>query len=158
MSNQLDTRELAERLDELSELRDAVETAESELDDARNALSDAESKEEVDEKEVEEALTNFNTAKSAFVEAQSEFGSDEKAELDELEELESEIPEFRDGTQMISVDDFTEAMQEMLEDVGELPKNLPSYIVIDWEATADNLKADYTEVTYQGESYLVRST
>jgi hypothetical protein len=43
-----------------------------------------------------------------------------------------------------------------LEDVGDLPRGIPSYIVIDWAATADNLKVDYTEVDFDGVTYLVR--
>jgi hypothetical protein len=33
---------------------------------------------------------------------------------------------------------------------------LPDWIVIDWDATADNLKVDYTEVEFDGVTYLVR--
>lgn len=45
----------------------------------------------------------------------------------------------------------------MLNDIGDIPKNIPHYVEIDWEKTADNVRVDYTEVRYQGEDYLVRS-
>jgi len=41
-----------------------------------------------------------------------------------------------------SDEDFT---QELLEDTGGLPKDLPAYIHIDWESTARDIMMDYTE-------------
>ena len=38
--------------------------------------------------------------------------------------------------------DFT---QQLLEDCGDRPKDLPNYIVIDWEATARQIMWDYSE-------------
>jgi antirestriction protein len=35
--------------------------------------------------------------------------------------------------------------QQLLEDCGEIPKDLPSYVVIDWEATARQIMWDYSE-------------
>lgn len=35
---------------------------------------------------------------------------------------------------------------ELTESVGDIPRDLPSYIVIDWEATARNIMFDYFEV------------
>lgn len=51
---------------------------------------------------------------------------------------------------------FTDYAKEMLEDCGELPRDLPSYIAIDWEETADNLKVDYAEIELGGSTYLYR--
>ena len=57
---------------------------------------------------------------------------------------------------MIRESHWKEYAQELAEDIGGMPKDLPSWVVIDWEATADNLKADYSEVDYDGITYLVR--
>jgi antirestriction protein len=35
---------------------------------------------------------------------------------------------------------------QLLEDCGDIPKDMPSYIVIDWEATARNIMFDFYEV------------
>jgi len=51
---------------------------------------------------------------------------------------------------------FATAMQELCEDIGALPKDLPCYIVIDWEATARNLRVDYTSVEFDGVTYWYR--
>lgn len=36
-------------------------------------------------------------------------------------------------------------VQDLLEDVGDLPEDLPFYILIDWEGTARDVMMDYTE-------------
>jgi len=36
-------------------------------------------------------------------------------------------------------------VQELLEETGDLPKDLPLYIHIDWEGTARDIMMDYTE-------------
>lgn len=41
----------------------------------------------------------------------------------------------------------------MLVDIGYLPKDLPSWIEIDWNATAYNVRQDYDSVEYQGDTY-----
>mgnify|MGYP001216235134 CR=1 FL=1 len=51
---------------------------------------------------------------------------------------------------------FTDYVQEMLEDCGEIPRDLPHYIHIDWERTARDVKVDYGSVTVDGVEYLYR--
>lgn len=62
---------------------------------------------------------------------------------------------FQDGVQLIAMEDFPEYIQELLEDTGDVPK-LPWYVEVDWAATADHLRVDYTEVEFQGTTYLFR--
>lgn len=51
---------------------------------------------------------------------------------------------------------FPDYVQELLEDCGEIPRDLPHYIHIDWEATARDVKVDYGSVTVDGVEYLYR--
>lgn len=51
---------------------------------------------------------------------------------------------------------FVEAMRDLVEDIGDLPKGAPAYLVIDWEATAENLRADYSSVEFDGVEYWYR--
>jgi hypothetical protein len=51
---------------------------------------------------------------------------------------------------------FTEYTREMLEDCGTIPRNMPSYLAIDWDATADNIKTDYTCTDIAGVTYWYR--
>lgn len=51
---------------------------------------------------------------------------------------------------------FTEAMRELCEESGDLPNGIPSYLEIDWEATARNLQVDYTSTEFHGITYWYR--
>ena len=86
---------------------------------------------------------------------------DEIEEITDIEKLEDEVNDyagdnFEDGVYLIVEDDFEDFVEQDLEDCGYIPKDFPTWIEIDWEATANNVKVDYTEVTYQGSSYLGR--
>lgn len=51
---------------------------------------------------------------------------------------------------------FTEYAEELIKDCEGLPRDIPSYIEIDWEATADNIKVDYSTVDIDGTEYFYR--
>lgn len=58
------------------------------------------------------------------------------------------------GGALIHEDYFEQYMDDMLEDCGDIPKNLPSYLTI--TVDYDALKQDYTEVDFDGETYYIR--
>ena len=51
---------------------------------------------------------------------------------------------------------FVEYVQDLLDDCGELPRDLPHYIEIDWRATARNIQTDYSSVDVDGRTYWYR--
>lgn len=51
---------------------------------------------------------------------------------------------------------FVDAMKEMVEEIGDMPDGFPSYIEIDWDKTAENLRADYTSVDFDDVEYWYR--
>jgi len=51
---------------------------------------------------------------------------------------------------------FTEYAREMLEDCGLVPREFPNYIEIDWDATARNVRGDYTRTDIAGVTYWYR--
>lgn len=57
---------------------------------------------------------------------------------------------------MIAEHYFTEYAEELLKDCGDLPQEIPHYIEIDWEATADNIKVDYSAIEIDGTTYYFR--
>jgi len=73
-----------------------------------------------------------------------------------IDECESNSCDWSYGETLIPEDEFVEYVQQLCEDIGDVPRDIPDYLVIDWEATADNIKADYAEVEYKGEVYLIR--
>ena len=83
---------------------------------------------------------------------------DEIAEIGEIDVLEDEISsrEFDYGLYLIEDNDWEDYVQELLEDCGYIPRDFPSWIEIDWNATAKNVKEDYSEVEFQGKTYFYR--
>ena len=86
-------------------------------------------------------------------------------ELTALEALLSELAGYGgdhqwEGTwyplDLIHEDSFVEAMRELVSDIGDLPENVPSYLAIDWDATAKNLRVDYSSVEFDGATYWYR--
>ena len=51
---------------------------------------------------------------------------------------------------------FVVYARELLEDCGTIPKDLPHWVHIDWEATASEMLADYSEVSIKGRTYFYR--
>lgn len=83
-------------------------------------------------------------------------------ELEKLQEFIGECEnynsDFPHGTTLIPESEFEDYAQDLVKDIGDLPQNLPAYLVIDWAATAENLKVDYTEVEYEGTTYFILNT
>lgn len=57
---------------------------------------------------------------------------------------------------LIREDYFEEYCEELVSDIGDLPREIPSYIEIDWKATAENIKVDYFSVDFDGVTYWTR--
>ena len=92
-----------------------------------------------------------------YVESWAEDWEDDLEKIEAIDTLEREVgSEFEYGVTLIPFKDFTDYVKELLVDCGDLPSNIPSYISIDWEDTADNIKVDYSEVEYLGTDYLFR--
>ena len=137
--NTLDTRDLAERREALKQ-----EILDSFLENFPHYEEMTESFEDIRFEEEE-------------IESWKEYFEDELKEIEEIDSIEVELgSEFEYGVTLVDVDDWEEYVEELLEDIGYIPKDFPSWIEIDWGATADNVKEDYTEVDYQGNSYLGR--
>lgn len=139
----LDTRDLYKRKCELEELKEALENAREE----RNDIGDSpmSTQDEID------------AANQAVQDGEADFGEDEQQELSEIEELERKVSDFMLGETMIPVDDFKEYAQQFADDIGAIDRNATWPLnCINWDQAADELAMDYSEVTYQGESYYVR--
>jgi antirestriction protein len=84
---------------------------------------------------------------------------DEIVTITDIEKLEDEVgSEFDYGVTLIDEDDFEEYCEELVSDIGDLPRDLPSYISnnIDWSGVADDLRVDYSAVNFRGTTYLFR--
>jgi len=85
---------------------------------------------------------------------------EEAAELALLESFQEEAEGYADdwhhGVTLIRDDDFVRFTRDLLKDHGTIPRDLPWYVVIDWEATAKHIRADYTAVDLDGVTYWIR--
>lgn len=86
---------------------------------------------------------------------------DEGEELDKLLALQHEAEPYSEdwkyGSTLISDDYFEEYAEEFAYDIGAISREADWPIShIDWKAAADELKQDYTEVDFDGNSYWVR--
>ena len=176
----IDSRDIIARITELeddlesahdSDVLSRIETLEEELRTTHEAeIEDAEGVEDVvveadfdkwlsnstDPYAIElnelKALTDFDT----WLEQNEDDDAEELKALRSLaEEAENYAEDWRHGATIIRESYFEEYCEELCKDIGDLPKEIPHYIVIDWKATASNIRVDYSEVDYGGVTYLV---
>ncbi len=86
---------------------------------------------------------------------------DQKEELADLREFQEKCSNYSPdwehyGAYAIHEYNWVEYVREMIEDGGDIPRDLPSYIAIDWQETADNIAVDYTQIELDGKTYYVR--
>jgi hypothetical protein len=106
----------------------------------------------IDSRDVEERISELEEIENP--------SSEEYEELQQLKALASEgeqyAPDWTYGATLVRDSYFTDYARELLEDCGDLPRDLPHYIAIDWDATARNIRVDYTPVEFDGITYWVR--
>ena len=135
-SDVLDSRELDDRLEYLTSIKDVRADW---MESKREAMSD----EEIDELENNEP---------------EEFDDAMKEELESLEEAKNYISEWRDGNTLINMEHWAQYCKELVRDMDVLPKELPSYIEnnIDWKGVADDLSNDYSTIDIMGNTFYYR--
>ena len=87
-------------------------------------------------------------------------------ELEALRKLATEAEGYGDwhhGETLIRESYFTDYIEQLIDDCYELPKEITSgvwpyrHITIDFKAAAEEAKADYMEVDFDGVTYLMRA-
>ena len=134
-----DTRDLAEKRDELKQ-----EILDSFLENFPHYEEMTESFEDIlfEEEEIESWKQDWQ---------------EEINQITCIDEVEDEIgSEFDFGVTLIPEDDFTDYVEDLLKGYGYISDGFPSWIEVDWEATAENVKQDYSELEYEGETYFYR--
>lgn len=139
----LDVRDLIERIEELREERNEYVANEHGIPEEESPswgeVAEANSKAEDKYNETDEGIELKNL--EDFLEDFKGYGGDEKWEGDWYPVI------------LIQDDYFTKYTKELLDDVGYIPKDFPSWIKIDWEETAENVKEDYTSGQFDGVTY-----
>jgi hypothetical protein len=160
----IDSRDVEELIDDLQDEQDSL------VDEYTEARDEAE-----DDDEAEGVTERLSAAINALADywdvapeevddcvaalANEADGFNGNEELHKLKAFRSELEGYCDwthGETLIRETYFVEYVQELVSDTGDMPREIPSYIAIDWERTANNLKIDYTEGDFDGVTYLVR--
>ena len=84
---------------------------------------------------------------------------DDQEELDALYALQDKaecLDGWEHGETFIRDDYFSDYVEELLKEVGYIPDNLPEWIIIDWQETADTTHAAYTVFELMGTPYRPR--
>lgn len=120
---------------------------------------------QIDVRDIIARFEDIEDALSDDAETAESFDEDDKAEAKQLQDILEELCGNGGDEQwrgdwypvgLIRDSYFTDAMKDLVQDIGDLPKDIPKYLEIDWEATADNLRADYTAIEIDGETYWCR--
>lgn len=121
----------------------------------------------IDVRDVIARVEELRSAIEAYAEKMTDWqeNADNTEELEQLESLLSELAgnggdEKWEGqwypVTLIRDSHFEDYARELVEEIGDLPKGLPTYIEVDWEATARNVRMDYSPVEFDGVTYWYR--
>ena len=154
----LDSRDIIERIEELEGDRAALE---EDVENAEAALADyIENSDDEDAETSTDALAlavALDEARKALAEWDESGDAEELKTLKDFAEDLEGYGDWEHGETLIRKSYFVEYVEDLLKDCGDLPKDIPWYICIDWEATARNIKIDYTEASFDGVTYYMRA-
>lgn len=168
----IDSRDVIARIDylkgELADLTQEVENARAALEESQEARerlpcegdgqapnSASSADYELAEK-ADECAAELTAAQTALKDWHDSSEGEELLALLELADEGETCGDWHHGATLIHEDYFTDYCVQLVQDIGDLPHNIPGYLVIDWEATADNLRQDYTSIDFGGVTYFVR--
>ena len=162
----LDSRDIQEEIDNIEGLKNNyesdLESLNDELNDLERELYDIVNDEDYEDKQcdIDNKLEEIAEKENEIQECELEYNrhSEELAELEALkDEIESNSDEgFEYGIQLIHESDIDDYLNDMLIDCGYIPKDMPSWVEIDWDATYGNMKEDYNEIELNGNTFYVR--
>jgi hypothetical protein len=174
-SDTIDSRDVIERLEELesevADLNSDIERAQTALDAAQTALDaaqtafDAARDDEAVQTALEDAQDTRDHARHGLDSSKialDEWKSDRQDELDALRALakegEAECSDWSHGETLIHEGYFVEYAKQFADDIGAIDRNAKWPLNhIDWDAAADELRGDYCELDFDGETYLARA-
>jgi hypothetical protein len=139
---------------DIIDVRDVIARVEELREELESLKSDAEFHEENDGKQ---------SHRAALAKLDAWPTSEEGEELAKLEELLSELCGYGGDEQwegnwypvtLLNEDYFEEAMDNDMEELGYIPKNLPPFLTI--TVDYDVLKQDYSSVEFEGNTYYYR--
>lgn len=125
----------------------------------------------IDSRDVIARIEELETDIAVCEEAAAESGDDPSAHEADYPEWREELAALKSlaeegsncsvdwvhGETLIRESYWVDYCEELCKDIGDMPRDIPHYIEIDWEKTADNIAADYSTVDFDGVTYYIRS-
>lgn len=131
--------------DEYVDVRDIAES----IREAGAVLEDADAA-EYEREEAFEALREYIKTYTEIA-----YPVEDVTEWEDLAAAWEKIGDERD-TNLIRADKFEDYVMDMATDIGAIDPEQASWIVIDWTATANTVRIDYSEYDLAGTAYLLR--
>lgn len=148
----IDSRDVESRIDDLQSEQEALKEA---VDEAKENLEALVAEDDQDKSQ---------SAQELVEQAEDALGvweSENLGELNELKALKDEVfdcvGEWSSGVAIINEDYWEDYVRKLVSNIGDMPRNIPSYIEIDWGKTAENVAQDYITVGYGGKTFYVRN-
>jgi hypothetical protein len=94
------------------------------------------------------------------LETQEEIEPSQQEHFEKVQAFAKELEgysDFHHGEAIICEEYFTTYTKELVSACGYLPQELPWWIVVDWDRTAEHVKMDYISVSYEGKDYFMRA-
>lgn len=149
MDDVIDSRDVIARIEELQDERQCLVDTITEEEQNRSELQDGDTR--ANHEAAEEALDDARTSLKSW---DADYAHELAALKTLAEEAEGYAADWHHGETLIRDSYFETAMDELLEDIGDLPKNLPGYLTI--TVDYDALQMDYTSVDFDGVTYWIR--
>ena len=155
--NTIDSRDIIDRIEYLENERDSlqkdIDTAQENLDDESADADDN------DPERVEQYKVEFAEAKETMADWQSEYGDELKALTELADDASGYSSDWQDGETLVNESYWLEYVEQLAEDIGAIDRNAAWPLNhIDWEAAADELMQDFTEVSFNGTAYYMRNS
>lgn len=150
INNTMDIIDSRDVIEKIGDLETDIELIKEDIQDYRDELANGEDHTEEEVQGIEDEIDNLTTQVAELEE-----------ELEPLKALAEECEGYGDwsyGATLIHEEYFLEYAEQLAEDIGAVSSNAswPNNH-IDWDAAAEELKIDYMEVDFDGQTYLMRA-
>jgi uncharacterized protein (UPF0335 family) len=135
------------------------------VSDLTDRVDELEAEREALRAEFDDMPENNGVDFDAWVCNQTTFSREDQDELDELVALLDDLcgnggdHQWRGEwypSHLIRDSHFVDYTIDMLRDCGTIPDEMPTWIVVDWDATADNVRMDYSAIDIGDVTYWYR--
>lgn len=150
----MDSRDVIERHDEMTSERGDLESRVEECTETLEELVAAEE----GENELQAAQDDLDAAREALKEWDADNGEEFKALSDFVKEGENSAEDWSHGATLVRDSYFEEYARDLAEDLNgkAIRDAVWPFNCINWEDAAEELKQDYSCVTFDGVEYWVR--